>query len=66
MLGAKTYFCAYTSDELLEWCKEAESLDWNILIMTLEPNDSDDWRNWIGIVLVNIHQKEIRVHIGYF
>jgi len=66
LLGAKTYFCAYTSDELLEWCKGAESLDWNILIMTDEPNDSNAWRNWIYICLVNIHQKEIKMHVGYF
>lgn len=66
VLGAKTYFCAYTSDELLEWCKGAESLDWNILIMTEEPNDSNAWRNWIYICLVNIHQKEIKMHSGYF
>ena len=66
VFGAKTYFCAYTSDELLEWCKKAESWDWNILILTFEPNDSTDWRNLIGIVLVNIHQKEIKMHIGYF
>ena len=66
VLGAKTYFCEYTSDELLEWCKEAESLDWNTFIITDESNDSNDWRNWISICLVNIHQKEIKVHIGSY
>ena len=66
VLGTQSYSCEYTSDELLEWCKEAESLDWNTFIITEEPNDSNDWRNWISICLVNIHQKEIKVHIGSY
>ena len=66
VLGAQVYSCEFTSDELFEWCKEAESLNWNIFIITEEPNDSNDWRNWISICLVNIHQKEIKVHIGSY
>lgn len=64
VFGAKTYFCEYTSDELFEWCKEDESLDWNILIKRLKPYDS--YENLIYIYLVNIHQKEIKVHIGSY
>lgn len=63
VFGAKTYcFCAYTSDEILEWCKEAEPLDWNIIIMTLEPDDFNE--NWISICLVNVQKKEMKMQLA--